>query len=30
MQRMQIGIVARAVIMSEELAQSLEINTRLV
>jgi branched-subunit amino acid ABC-type transport system permease component len=29
-QRTQIGIVARAVIMNEELAQSLGINTRLV
>jgi branched-subunit amino acid ABC-type transport system permease component len=30
MQRTQIGIVARAVIMNEELAQALGINTRLV
>ncbi len=30
MQRTQIGIVARAVIMNENLAQSLGINTRLV
>ena len=30
LQRTQIGIVARAVIMNEELAQSLGINTRLV
>lgn len=30
MQRTQIGIVAQAVIMNEELAQSLGINTRLV
>ncbi len=30
MRRTQIGVVARAVIMNEELAQSLGINTRLV
>ncbi len=30
MQRTQIGIVARAVIMNEELAQALGINTRVV
>lgn len=30
MQRTQIGVVARAVIMNEELAQALGINTRLV
>jgi branched-chain amino acid transport system permease protein len=30
LQRTQIGTVARAVIMNEELAQSLGINTRLV
>jgi branched-subunit amino acid ABC-type transport system permease component len=30
LQRTQIGIVARAVIMNEELAQALGINTRLV
>jgi branched-chain amino acid transport system permease protein len=30
MRRTQIGIVARAVIMNEELAQGLGINTRLV